>query len=97
MSIGHPAIGPSRVDEPQAVEEYAEIMNRVAADRRPLIIRRNGTDIAAIVPLEHLEVLCEALAQLEVEKRAARIDWDRLVTTHRPPQEWFDGDEPKPF
>jgi hypothetical protein len=27
----------------------------------------------------------------------AAIDWKQVRQTLRPPQEWFDGDEPKPF
>ena len=33
----------------------------------------------------------------EVEKLAAQIDWERARATLRPPPEWFEGDEPKPF
>ena len=39
---------PSRVDEPRAAHEYADVLSRVAAERRPLIVRRNGTDLAAV-------------------------------------------------
>jgi hypothetical protein len=53
--------------------------------------------LAAVIPLEYLELLCEVLARQEIEKLAVQIDWDRARKTLRPPQEWFDGDEPKPF
>ncbi len=86
-----------RVDEPQAAQDYSKVLTRVAADHRPVIVRRNGSDLAAIIPLEHLELVQEILGRQEVERLAAQIDWDRLVKTNRPPQEWFDGDEPKPF
>ena len=33
----------------------------------------------------------------EAEKIAASLDRDRLVKMCPPSQEWFDGDEPKPF
>jgi hypothetical protein len=61
-----------------------------------MIVRRNGEDLAAVVPLEHLELLREALARQEVEKRAARIDWDNSKQIPRPPQAWFDDDD-NPF
>ena len=86
-----------RVDEPQAASEFSEVLTRVAAERRPLIVRRNGEDLAAVVPLEHLELVREVLARQEMEQRAAQIDWEHAQKTLRPPQEWFDGDEPKPF
>jgi prevent-host-death family protein len=88
---------PGRVDEPNAAQDYADVLSRVAADHRPVIVRRNGEDLAAVVPLEHLELLQEVVARREVERLAAQIDWDRAVKTLRPPQEWFEGDEPKPF
>jgi hypothetical protein len=88
---------PGRVDEPGAAQEYSEILTRVAAEQRPVIVRRNGEDLAAVIPLEYLELVREVLARQEVEKLAAQIDWDRARKTLRPPQDWFDGDEPKPI
>ena len=87
---------PGRVDEPQAVQEYADVLSQVAAARRPVIVRRNGEDLAAVIPLEHLELLREVVARQEVEKLAAQIDWKQVPKTHRPPQEWFD-DTDNPF
>jgi hypothetical protein len=90
-------IEPSRVDEPHAAREYSEILSQVACQGRPVIIRRNGDDLAAVVPLEHLDLLREVLARQEVEKLAAAIDWNQVIKTHAPAQDWFNGDEPKPF
>lgn len=87
---------PSRVDEPRAVQEYSDVLSRVAAEGRPVIVRRNGADLAVVIPLEHLELVREVLARQEVEELAARVDWDQLAPTHRPPQEWFD-DRDNPF
>jgi hypothetical protein len=36
-------------------------------------------------------------SQEEVERLAACIDWQSARQTLRPAQEWYDGDEPKPF
>ncbi|HEV3255386.1 MAG TPA: hypothetical protein VG013_00770 [Gemmataceae bacterium] len=88
---------PARVDEPRVVQDYSDVLTQVAAKRRPVIVRRNGEDLAAVIPLEHLELVREILAQQQVERLAAQIDWDRARKSLRPPQEWFDGDEPKPF
>ncbi len=87
---------PGRVDEPRAVQEYSDVLSQVAADGKPLIVRRNGADLAVIIPLEYLELLREFVARQEVEQRAAQIDWNRVPKTHRPPQEWFD-DTDNPF
>jgi hypothetical protein len=69
----------------------------VAAERQPVIVRRGGTDLAAVVPLEYLELLQDILARQEAEQLAKQIDRDRVVKASPPPQHWFDGEEPKPF
>ena len=92
-----PALTPDRIEEPNVVQEYAEVVSRVAADRRPVILRRAGADLAAVVPLEYFEMVQDVLARQEAERIAAGLDWDTLVKTSPPPQEWFDRDEPKPF
>lgn len=88
---------PDRVDEPQHAPEYADVLSRVATKHQPVIVRRGGVDFAAVVPLEHLELLQDILAQEEAERIAEKIDWDRLVKQSPPPQHYFDQDEPKPF
>ena len=76
---------PGRVDEPQAAQEYAAVLTQVVAAGRPVIVRRNGEDLAAVVPLEHLELVREILAHQEVERSAAEIDWTRAreIPAHR--------------
>jgi prevent-host-death family protein len=101
MTDQPPITEPDYVDEPQAVQDYANVLSRVAADHNPVVIRRNGEDLVAVIPLEHLAVLQdallqEALAREECEKLAAQIDWDRLVKESPPPQWWFDDDD-NPF
>ena len=87
---------PGRVDEPRASREYADMLSRVAAEGKPVIIRRNGADLAAVIPVQHLELVREVLARDEVEKLAQQIDWERTRQTLRPPQWWFD-DTDNPF
>lgn len=96
MSIPSLSPEPARVDEPQVAEGYAAVLSQVAAAGQPLIVRRNGKDLAAVVPLEHLELIREEIAQEKVEKKAAQIDWDRVPKSLRPPQWWFDDDD-NPF
>jgi len=88
---------PGRVDEPQAAQEYAAVLTQVVAAGRPVIVRRNGENLAAVVPLEHLELVREILAQQEAERSAAEIDWTREREIPRPPQSWFDDEEDNPF
>ena len=86
---------PGRVDEPGAAQGYSAVLTKVAVERRAVIVRRNGEDLAAVIPLEHLELLREAVARQEVEKLAAQIDWDQTRHT-QPPQAWYDDDD-NPF
>src|ERR1700693_930813 len=85
----------NRVDEPRALQEYSEVLTQVAFQGKPVIVRRNGEDLAAVIPLEHLELVREVLARQDVENLAAQIDWGRACPTP-PPQEWFD-DTDNPF
>ena len=73
------------------------MLSQVAAAGRPVIVRRNGEDLAAVIPLEHLELVREILAHQEVERSAAEIDWSRTQKTLRPPQSWFDDEDDNPF
>ncbi len=96
MSVQALFTEPGRVDEPGGTREYADVLTRVATEGKPVIIRRNGADLAAVIPLEHLELVREVLAREEVEKLAKQIDWERARQTQRPPQWWFD-DTDNPF
>lgn len=87
---------PDRVDEPHAAQEYSDVLTQVAAEGKALILRRNGADLAAVIPMEQLELVRELLARQEAEKLAARIDWGRARSSLHPPQEWFD-DTDNPF
>jgi prevent-host-death family protein len=84
------------VDEPRAAQEYSDVLSQVAAEGKPVIVCRNGADLAAVISLEHLELLREVVARQEVEQRAAQIKWSRITKVHRPPQAWFD-DTDNPF
>ena len=88
---------PGRVNEPKGAQEYADVLSCVVAAGRPVIVRRNGEDLAAVISLEHLELIREILARQEVEKLAAQIDWAGAGETHRPPQSWFDDEGDNPF
>jgi hypothetical protein len=96
MSMQSLLAEPGRVDEPQGVQEYFDVLSQVSAEGKPVIVRRNGEDLAAVIPLAYLELLRDVVARQEVEKRAGQIDWSRVPKTHRPPQEWFD-DTDNPF
>jgi hypothetical protein len=88
---------PAHVDEPQLAGEYADVLSRVATEQQPVVVRRSGEDLAAVVPLGYLELLQELVARQEAARLSRAMDWDRLVRESRPAPEWFEQDEPKPF
>lgn len=92
-----PVFQADHVEEPGGAREYAEILSRVAAEHAPVIVRRGGEDLAAVVPVDYLELLHDLVTRQEAERLAAQVDWDRVTSTSPPAQEWFDRDEPKPL
>jgi hypothetical protein len=97
MSVPSLSAELGRIDEPQVADEYRAVLSQVAAARRPVIVRRSGHDLVAVVPLEHLEFISDGLARQKVEEAASRIAWQRLPDSLRPPQTWFDDEEDNPF
>jgi PHD/YefM family antitoxin component YafN of YafNO toxin-antitoxin module len=88
---------PEKIDEPAEAKGYADVISRVAADGQPVIVRREGNDLAAIVPLSYLEELIDKIAMEEAQRMLKKLDLPRLARDNPPPQSWFDNDEPKPF
>ena len=88
---------PDRIEEPQKVQEYWDLMSRVASTHHPVIVRRSGADMVAVIAVEHLELLQEMVTQQEAERLAAQVDWAHAAQTSPPPPQWFAEDEPKPF
>ena len=88
---------PSHVDEPRLAEDYAGVLSQVATSHQPIIVRRAGEDLAAVVPLEYLDILRDAMARHDAEQLSASVDWELAAKLSPAAQSWFDGDEPKPF
>jgi hypothetical protein len=64
----HTLLGePDHVDEPRQVQDYWGLVSRVAATRRPVIVRRGGAAVVAVISVGHLELLRERLARQEAE------------------------------
>jgi PHD/YefM family antitoxin component YafN of YafNO toxin-antitoxin module len=94
-STGSLPLEPIYVEEPHRARGYAEVLSRAAVEHQTVIVRRRGVAYAAVISLEHLQTLQDALARQEAENLAAQIDWSRVAKA--PPAEWLEGDEPKPF
>ena len=87
----------THADEPSGASEYADLLTRVATAHEPIIVRRNGEDLAAVIPLEHLEAMRDSLLRQEAEELAAKMNWQTQRKNSPPDPSWFEGDEPKPF
>src|SRR6266404_5764685 len=81
---------PTHVEEPQLAKGYADVLSQVATQGRPVIVRRGGEDLAAVIPLEYLELMQDSLARQEAEQAASRLQWNELLKNSGPSQKWFD-------
>ena len=55
----------TRVTAAQARRDFAEILNRASYGKERVIVTRHDTDIAAVVPIEELQMLDAAMAVLK--------------------------------
>jgi len=86
---------PTRIDEPKLAQGFVDVFTFVASEGKTLIVRRNGEDLAAVMPLEQLALMREFAARHELEETAARIRWENEIAKSAPPQAWFDDiDDP---
>jgi hypothetical protein len=83
-----------RVIQPGDLAAISRLLQEVASDHRPVIVKQGAADSVAIIPMEQFADFREWLAQLEAEHLAANLTLD---DSSPPPPEWFDGEEPKPF
>ena len=75
----------ARIAASEAREKFATILNEVAFGGERVLLHRHGKDVAAVVPIEDLELL-EALEDkmdLETARRAlaekgSRVKWEQL-------------------
>ncbi len=59
-------------------------------------MHRNGEDLTAVIPMEYFERVREILAQQDVERLAAALNWGRSKSLD-PPHSWFDDEDDNPF
>lgn len=57
----------------EAREDFAEILNRVAYRKERLIISRRGKRLAAIVPMEDVELLEKLEERMDLESAAKAL------------------------
>lgn len=57
-----------RMSASKARDEFSDALNRVAYKGERIVLRRRGKDVAALVPVEDLELLEEIEDRIDVEK-----------------------------
>lgn len=75
----------TRMQASKARDEFSDTLNRVAYTGERVVLRRHGKDVAAIVPIEDLEMIEAIEDRLDVEaaKKALKengpnIPWKKL-------------------
>jgi antitoxin Phd len=71
----------------QVRKDFAEALNKVAYQHERIVLHRRGKDVAALVPVEDLELLEALEDQLDIEaadkamadpENRKRIPWDQV-------------------
>ena len=79
----------TRVSASKAREELAETLNRVAYGGERIILERRGKNLAALVPMEDLELIRELEDRIDLEtarralKEKGSVSWKRLKASLR--------------
>lgn len=75
----------TRIAATKARAEFAEIVNKVAFGGERIRLHRHGKDVAAIVPVEDLQLIEDLedrmdldAARAALKEKASRVDWNRL-------------------
>ncbi|MEL6443663.1 MAG: type II toxin-antitoxin system Phd/YefM family antitoxin [Bacteroidota bacterium] len=55
----------STITTVDARNQFSDILNRAAYGREHVVLTRRGKEIAALIPMEHLQILEQVLAKLE--------------------------------
>jgi prevent-host-death family protein len=75
----------SRIAASDARLQFAEVVNKVAFGGERIVLHRHGKDVAAIVPVEDLELLRMLEDRMDLEaaraalsEKAPRVSWKKL-------------------
>jgi len=82
--VHYGSIAMTKVSAKQARDSFSDTLDRVRVNRERIVVQRNGKDIAALIPMDDLELLQEledavdARAAREALADPTRIPWEKL-------------------
>lgn len=62
------------IDTVDAKEEFSKIINRVSHNKERILLIRRGKEIAAIVPIEDLELLQKSQSKNDLDQAIESLD-----------------------
>ena len=75
----------SRIPASEARLQFAEMVNKVAFGGERIVLHRHGKDVAAVVPMEDLELLQQLedrvdldTARAALKEKSPRVQWKKL-------------------
>lgn len=75
----------TRIAASEARTAFADIVNKVAFGGERIRLHRHGKDVAAIVPVEDLQLIEDLENRMDLEaaraalrEKAPRVEWERL-------------------
>jgi prevent-host-death family protein len=80
----------TRIAASQARSDFSDTLNRVAYRGERIVLHRRGKNLAAIVPVEDLELLEKLEERIDLEdartalagaKRRGSVSWEKLKTS----------------
>lgn len=75
----------TRLTASEARVQFSDVVNQVAFKGERVVLHRHGKDVAAIVPVEDLELLEELenrmdldAARAALKEKGSRVSWDKV-------------------
>jgi prevent-host-death family protein len=75
----------TRLTASEARTQFSDVVNQVAFKGERVVLHRHGKDVAAIVPVEDLELLEELenrmdldAARAALKEKGSRVSWDKV-------------------
>jgi prevent-host-death family protein len=78
----------SKVSTSTVRKDFAEVLNKVAYAKERIVLQRHGKDVAAVVPIEDLQLLedledkIDAKLAKKARKEKGFVPWEKIKKEH---------------